>query len=142
MSGTAFERILPEVTDQNRHFWCGGEDGKLHMLRCDDCRHVIHPPLPICTQCRSRALSVQALSGEGRVATFTINHQPWFPSLPVPYCVAIVELDEQPGLHLTSNIVNSDLNAIHIGMRVRVRFEQHQEVWLPLFEPATLVKTD
>ena len=135
MTGSTFERILPEVTEQNRHFWCGGEDGHLHMLRCDDCAHLIHPPLPICRQCRSRSLSVSALCGQGRVASFTINHQPWFPGLEVPYCVAIVELDEQPGLRLTSNIVNSELDLIHIGMRVQVLFEQHQDVWLPLFEP-------
>lgn len=140
MNTAKFARILPELNEQNRHFWCGGEDGHLHMLRCDECQHFVHPPLPICTQCRSRALTVQTLSGSGRVASFTINYQAWFPGLEVPYCVAIIELDEQPGLRLTSNIVNCNLDTIQIGMPVRVHFEQQQDVWLPLFAPLASVE--
>jgi hypothetical protein len=46
-----------------------------------------------------------------------------------------VEMDEQLGLRLTTNIVNCDIQAVAIGMRVRVLFEQCVDVWLPLFEP-------
>ena len=49
--------------------------------------------------------------------------------------IAIVEMDEQSGLRLTTNIVNCDIQAVAIGMRVRVLFEQCADVWLPLFEP-------
>ena len=52
-----------------------------------------------------------------------------------PYVIAIVELDEQPGLRLTTNIVNCPVEAVHIGMRVRVLFDHREDVWLPLFEP-------
>ena len=41
-------RILPRVTDSNRHFWTGGEVGELRFLRCKDCGYYIHPPIPIC----------------------------------------------------------------------------------------------
>lgn len=135
MSDNGFQRILPEVTELNRHFWSGGEDGHLHILRCNDCNRHIHPPLPICNGCRSRNLEVARVSGKARVASFTINHQPWFPGLNVPYCVAIVELAEQQGLRLTTNLVNCAPEDVHIGMPVRVVFEQHEDVWLPLFEP-------
>jgi hypothetical protein len=46
-----------------------------------------------------------------------------------------VELAEQRGLRLTTNIVNCQLDEVRIGMPVRVVFEQHDDVWLPLFEP-------
>jgi len=135
MNDSGFQRILPEVTNFNRHFWSGGQDGHLHILRCKDCSHHIHPPLPICNSCRSRNLEVAQVSGKARVASFTINYQPWFPGLPVPYCVAIVELIEQQGLRLTTNLVNCALEEVRIGMPVRVVFEQCEDVWLPLFEP-------
>lgn len=135
MSESAFQRILPEVTDFNRHFWAGGQDGHLQVLRCHHCGHHIHPPLPACNRCRSRELMVAQLSGKARVASFTINHQPWFPGLPVPYCVAIVELIEQQDLRLTTNLVHCAPEDICIGMPVRVTFEQIDDVWLPLFEP-------
>ncbi len=30
-------RILPALTDRNRHFWTGGAEGELRFLRCQDC---------------------------------------------------------------------------------------------------------
>jgi hypothetical protein len=55
--------------------------------------------------------------------------------LEAPYVLAIVEMDEQAGLRLTTNIVNCDIKTVAIGMRVRVLFEHCVDVWLPLFEP-------
>lgn len=54
----------------------------------------------------------------------------------VPFIVAIVALKEQAGLNLTSNIINCAAEDVSIGMPVKVVFEQHEDVWLPLFEPA------
>lgn len=71
------------------------------------------------------------------MATFTINRQIWEPGLEAPYIVAVVELVEQEGLRLTTNIVNCSADAVYIGMDVRVLFENHEDVWLPLFEPAS-----
>ena len=75
------------------------------------------------------------MSGRARVATFTVNHQPWIPGFEPPYLVAIVELVEQPGLRLTTNLVNCALDAARIDMPVRVVFEPRDDVWIPLFEP-------
>lgn len=136
MSGAAADaRPLPQLTPENRAFWTGGEHGRLMIARCTACRHWIHPPSPICPRCRGREVSPEAASGRGVVATFTINVQPWRPAMEVPYVVAIVELDEQPGLRLTTNLVRIAPDAVRIGQRVKVVFEQHDDVWLPMFEP-------
>ncbi|MDP9820766.1 putative OB-fold protein [Nocardioides massiliensis] len=76
-----------------------------------------------------------AVSGRGTVFSFTINRQPFLPSLPPPYVVAIVELDEQEGLQLTTRVVNCEPEEVHIGQRVTVVFEQHGDIYLPFFEP-------
>jgi len=128
-------RVLPAVDEGNAHFWTGGAHGELRFLRCRACRHWVHPPAPICPACLGRRLDVEAASGRAVVATFTINHQPWIPGFDPPYVVAIVELPEQPGLRLTTNVVGCPPEAVHIGMPVRVRFERHEDVWIPLFEP-------
>jgi uncharacterized OB-fold protein len=49
--------------------------------------------------------------------------------------IAIVEIDEQPGLRLTTNIFHCAPGEVAIGMEVRVVFEQCDDVWLPMFEP-------
>jgi uncharacterized OB-fold protein len=75
------------------------------------------------------------VSGRGVVHTFTVNHQPWIPGFDPPYLVAIIELDEQPGLRFTTNLVGVEPDEARIGMPVQVTFEQWEDVWLPLFEP-------
>jgi uncharacterized OB-fold protein len=80
-------------------------------------------------------LKPEPVSGKGTVEAFTINRQPWWGALTEPYAVAIVTLEEQSGLNLTTNVVNCALEAVHIGMPVRVVFEKTEDVWLPLFEP-------
>jgi acetyl-CoA acetyltransferase len=75
------------------------------------------------------------VSGRATVAGFTVNHQQWLPAFPPPYVVAVVALDEDPSVRLTTNIVGCDPADVAIGMRVRVIFEPHEELWIPLFEP-------
>jgi uncharacterized OB-fold protein len=129
-------RVLPRVTDQNRHFWTGGAEGKLQFLRCRPCGTWVHPPAPVCPACLSRDVSASAVSGRARVLTVTLNHQPWVPGPDHPYAIAIVEIEEQPGLRLMTNIVNCPPEEVRIGMPLRVVFEAHGDVYLPLFEPA------
>ena len=133
--GTMPRNHLPALTAENTFFWLAGERGVLRFMRCQACGHYVHPPLPICPMCKSREVRDEAVSGKGTVLAHTINRQVWEPGLEAPYVIAIVEMDEQSGLRLTTNIVNCDIQAVAIGMRVRVLFEQCADVWLPLYEP-------
>ena len=129
-------RKLPQVTSDSSAFWQGGASSRLMIHRCSACTRFFHPPAPICPRCGSLNVAPVPVSGRGRVATFTINQQAWKPELVEPYVVAIVELDEQPGLRVLSNIVGLPPEQVSIDMPVRVVFEQHEDVWLPLFEKA------
>jgi uncharacterized OB-fold protein len=129
-------RKLPALTADTAPFWQGGAQGLLHIHRCAACDRYFHPPTPICPHCNSFDVAPVAVSGRGRVVTFTINRQAWTPELAQPYVVAIVELAEQDGLRLLTNIVNSPVEAVSIGMPVRVAFEHCEDVWIPLFERA------
>lgn len=128
-------QILPELTDENAAFWQSGEDGILRIMRCNDCAFYIHPPSGFCVKCHSRNVSPHAVSGKGRIASFTVNYQKWLPGLKTPYAVAIVELAEQKDLRFVTNIVGCDLETITINMSVNVKFFNHEDVWLPLFTP-------
>lgn len=132
-SGAMPRRNLPALNDNNRFFWTSGSDGRLRICLCEACHWYVHPPAPVCPRCRSRAVAPQPVSGRGTVASFTVNRQAWEPGLERPYVVALVELDEQAGLRLTTNIVGAGTDAVYIGQRVGVVFEQREDVWLPLF---------
>ena len=127
-------RPIPKLDAVNRPFWTGGADGKLMIARCRDCGTFLHPPQPVCRHCLSDNVGAEAIAGTGTVETFTINYQPWYPGLDVPFVIARVSLDGVPGVILTTNIVGSDVEAIDFGDRVRVRFEQQGEIYFPLFE--------
>lgn len=130
-------RHLPALDEANRTFWQSGRDGWLLISRCQVCKYFIHPWAASCRSCHSRDISPEPVSGKGRVATFTINRHPWEPGFTAPFVIAIVELAEQPGLNLMTNIVNCPIESVHIDMPVRIVFEHVEDVWLPLFEPDT-----
>ncbi len=130
-------RILPRVTADTEFFWTAGRDGTLRFLRCQDCGYYIHPPTPVCPRCLSRSLAPEGVSGRATVATYTINYQPWIPGYEPPYIIAIVEIEEQPSVRLMTNIIDCPIDEVRVGMPVEVRFEHHDDVWLPMFTPAT-----
>jgi uncharacterized protein len=129
-------RSLPDLTERNRGFWTGGRDGRLHVCRCRACGHWQHPPAARCPRCRGDDLGWEAVSGQAVLLTYTTNRKAWNPDVPVPYVIGIVELPEQVGLRLTTNIVNCPPVDVRIGMALRVTFEQQGECYVPLFEPA------
>src|SRR5262245_5722938 len=98
-------RMLPALTELNRAFWTGGAQGELRILRCAACRRWVHPPVGACPACGGR-LAPEAASGRGTIFTFTVNHQAFRPEVPPPYAIAIVELAEQRGLRVPTNVVN------------------------------------
>lgn len=128
-------RIQPVLDDEHRFFWTSGEDGHLRFLRCQACGHYLHPPLPRCPQCGSREVAPEVVSGRAELYSYTVNHQPWDGGTE-PYAIVLVTFPEQEGLRLTSNLVGVPLDEIEIGMPLQVVFEQHDQVWFPLFERA------
>jgi len=117
----------------NRAFWTGGENNELRLMHCRDCDAYIHPPRPVCRNCLSENVAPQAVAGTGVVESFTINYQKWHPAMEVPFVIARVAIDGAPGVFLTTNIVGCEVEAVDIGDRVRVSFEQQEDVYLPLF---------
>ncbi|HTZ08534.1 MAG TPA: OB-fold domain-containing protein [Acidimicrobiales bacterium] len=129
-------RPLPELTPEVAWFWTSGRDGQLRVQGCTECGTLVHPPVPVCPRCRSRSSEPRIVSGDATVIGCTVNAHPWLPGFPPPYVVANVALVEDPGVRLTTNVVGCDPADVHVGQAVRVRFEQHEDVWIPLFEPS------
>ena len=128
-------RVLPRLDQENEFFWTSGRDGRLRFLRCADCAYLVHPPAPVCPKCLGRVLEPDAVSGRGTVFSCTVNHHPWDGSTE-PWAIVIVEIEEQDDVRLTTNIVGTEPDDITIGMPVRVVFEDHDPIFVPLFESA------
>lgn len=123
-----------KLDQENRAFWTGGAEGRLNIVKCGDCGQFTHPPRILCRHCQSENVTPEAVAGTGVIDTMTVNHQPWAPGLEVPYVIARVALDGVPGVYLTTNIVGSPVEDVNFGDKVRVTFEQQDDVFYPLFE--------
>lgn len=126
-------RLLPELTEETRAFWTGGLEGKLLIMTCQSCGHRIHPPQLVCPKCSSDQVQPVQSSGRGTIYSFTINHQKWSPDMEVPYLVAIVELEDQPGVRITAQIRDCDMRDVTIGADVQVDFEPVGDIAIPFF---------
>lgn len=126
---------IPAARFEDEPFWTGGADGALLVDRCASCGRWQHPPAPVCRSCGSDEVSPARTSGRAHVFSYTVNHQRWTAALETPYVLAIVALEEDPTVHLTTRLVDVDPDRVRIGTPVAVRFEQAADVWLPLFAP-------
>jgi uncharacterized OB-fold protein len=111
----------------------------LLILRCQNCGTYIHLPRPVCRVCHSFDLTPGEVSGRGTLYSYTVTYKPFHPFFVdrVPYVVAVVELAEQAGLRIVSNLVGIDEGAIEFGMPLQVDFEElDTELTLPVFRPA------
>jgi len=107
----------------------------LRIARCQACGWRVHPPRPVCPRCRGSELRFEDVSGRGTVHSWTVNRYQWTPGMEPPYVLAEVELVEQEGLRLLTNIVGCAAEEVRIGMPVRVVFERAGDTWVPVFTP-------
>ena len=65
------------------------------------------------------------LSGRGSVWSFTVARHALIPELAdsLPYVVAVVELEGAPGVRLVANVVDTEVEDVHVGMPVEVVWE-------------------
>ncbi|MBO0855747.1 MAG: OB-fold domain-containing protein [Nocardia sp.] len=119
----------------NEFFWTAGAKDELQIQQCESCENLIHPPQPACRYCHGTEMGVRTVSGEAVLIGFSLNHRFGLPGLPPPYVVGQVALVEDRRIRLTTNIIEADATDLRIGMRMEVVFEQHDDVWLPLFRP-------
>jgi uncharacterized OB-fold protein len=124
-----------DADENDEWFWTSGADGRLRFRGCAACGRIHHPPVPRCPYCGGRDLAPQAVSGRATVAAYTVNHQPFMPGFEPPYVIAFVEIEEDPTIRLTTNIVGCPIDAVRIGMPVQVTFEANGRWFVPLFEP-------
>ena len=134
MSTELPSRPLPDTRNAGKTFWSAATEGRLLVPSCNACGQPFWHPRLRCPRCGSDDVGAITGSGKGTIHTFTIVRQtadPFFRTK-LPYAVAMIDLDE--GVRLLSNVVETSIEALHIGMRVEVLFEAAGEaVSVPLF---------
>ena len=106
---------LPATDDPlEQGFWKGLRAGALLIQRCVHCEHWYFPPRRLCSGCHC-SLEWTQVSGRGRIWSYTAVHPPVLTAFApyVPYCVAIVELEESESLRFAGNVLRSSAGQIN-----------------------------
>jgi len=118
-------------------WWEAAAGHRLVVQRCTACAHTRLPPAPICPACRSDGADWQEVSGRGSLYTYTVVHRPIARDQEVPFVVAVVALEGAGGVRLVTNLVETPLDALEIGLPVEVAWEDMSDLLaIPRFRPA------
>jgi len=118
---------VPVADEWSASFWEGARAGKLLIERCVRCKLLQFPPGSSCFHCSADGLAYEEVSGHGTAYSFTETvsgaRHPYFQAVS-PYLVGTVELDEQEGLILASNLPGSTYVELEVRARVTVEFQE------------------
>ena len=121
----------PAVNAENKPFFDAAAQGRLVIKHCADCGEHHHYPRALCPFCFSGNTGWREAKGMGTIYSYSVLRR----GVPQPYCIAYVTLEE--GVTLLTNVVDCDLDAVRIGMRVRVLFRPSEGgAPVPMFTPA------
>ncbi len=129
-------RPVPVPDAETAPYWQAAREHRLLLQRCAACsRHVFYPR-SVCPHCHSGPLEWVEAGGGGVVHSFTVARRPAGPAFAghTPYVVVLVDLDEGP--RMLSNLLVDNVDAVRVGQRVTIAFEDLADVTLPVFTPA------
>lgn len=113
---------VPPTTPETAAFWDAAEDGRLLLMACADCGRAYHYPRGRCPECASPNTDWTEASGSGTVYSYTVTRQTSGEYADAtPYVLAYVELQEGP--RILTNVVDCDVDQVHIGSPVTVVFD-------------------
>lgn len=125
----------PTLHPDNEEYWQGVKRQELVLQRCKECGNWLHPPRPMCPECRSLETEWVPSAGRGTIHSWVTYRNSPHPGFKAPYSVVLVELEE--GVRVVSNLVDVTPEEVSIGMPVEVVFDQvTEEVVLPKFRKA------
>ena len=127
----------PENIELTQPFWDAAKRHEFIMPRCRKCGSYFWYPRPHCPDCLTEDWEWSAVSGRGRLYTFTVVRQPQNPAFAddTPYAYAVVQLDE--GVRMLSNVVDCEVDDLSVDMPLQVTFDDITDEWtLVKFKPA------
>ncbi|WP_340373225.1 Zn-ribbon domain-containing OB-fold protein [Peribacillus sp. FSL E2-0218] len=107
---------IPETHPEHEEYWRAAAEGKLIIKHCESCGEYHHYPRVLCPFCKSGKTTWKEAKGTGTIYTYSVMRKG------SPYVIAFVTLDEGP--RMMTNIIDCDLDELHIDQRVKVAFMQ------------------
>jgi len=125
-----FDRMpaTPNEDPDNKPFFDAARAGKLIIGKCLDTDKLFFPPRHVSPYTLSNNVAFVESKGEGEIYSFSVQRGK------EPYCLAYVTLSEGPTM--MTNIINTDLDAVRAGQKVKLVFKPSGGAPVPMFTPA------
>ena len=97
------------------------------MQNCAACDRMHFPPRPACDLCGSGdGMEWREVSGRGTIYNYGVVYDCPVASLKedLPFNLAVVTLEEDPGILMFSHLPGTPADAVPVGAAVRVIFEE------------------
>ena len=138
MTDAVYAKLLPaDIPAWHRPYWDSLKAHGLKVQKCDDCGAFRYVPKEICNKCLSTDYSWAATKLTGEVYTYSIIRRAPTAAYQAeaPYAVVHVTMDD--GFRMVGAMKNMDPEAVRIGQRVKVAYDDVTPEWTLLqFEPA------
>ena len=116
--------VIPD--ELTKPFWDAANEERLLIQNCSACNRLQHPPATTCHQCGAGDnLEWKEMSGRGKIYNYGVVFD-----CPVrllqkdqAFNVAVIMLDEDPGIQMYSHLPGTPVDAVPVGARVAVVFE-------------------
>ena len=127
----------PDPDNVSLGYWTAARDEKLVVQRCEACNQSQYPPDVVCHHCGSRDLSYAESKGRGSIYSFAIYERTLMAGFEVPYVLALIQLDDHPGVRMMTNVVDTPFERLRVGLDVECIFEARGSWRIPQFREAT-----
>ena len=116
----------PVPDELSKPFWDACNEDRLVVQNCKACDRLQHPPAPRCDQCGSAdSLEWREMSGRGKIYGYGVVYDSPVRLLQEdqPFNVAVIWLEEDPGIQMYSHLPGTPVDAVPVGASVQVVFE-------------------
>lgn len=137
-ASTSTHPPIPVPDAASEDFWASIASRHLSIQRCNSCGRFRHPPGFRCASCGGESLAYEQVSGRATLHSYTTVHHPPGPSFVdrVPLLVGVLELAEQPGLLMITNLVGAEGTDLRVGQDMEVTFiHPSPGTTVPAFRP-------
>jgi hypothetical protein len=124
--GENMPKVIPVANELSKPFWDAVNEKRLIIQKCGSCNTLQYPPRPACTKCGAKEVEWTKVEGKGHIAAFIVIEDGRLDRrMPdQPYNLALVTLDEDPGINFYSNLPGTTVYEVPVGAAVEVVFEE------------------
>lgn len=127
MKSVTMPKVIPVPDDVSKPFWDAVNEKRLVLQNCGECDQLQYPPRPRCSMCGSAdSLEWRAVEGKGRISACIVVEDGRLERrmADMPYNIALITLDQDPGINFYSNLPGVEPYKAPIGAPVNVTFEE------------------